>query len=47
MKSKIKVLGVFDGSFLRNLVGGGRKFFIFLKGGILKKKLLNPDSTVI
>ena len=36
MRSKKKVLGSFNGSFLRNLVGGGNSFFIFFKEGLLK-----------
>ena len=48
MKSKKKVLGCFNGSFLRNLVGGGHSFFIFFKGGLLKKKHLgNPDVSPV
>ena len=37
MKRKKKVLGVFNGSFISNPVGGGYRFFNFLKGGLLKK----------
>ena len=43
MKSKKKSLGVFISSFLRNLVGGGHKFFNLFKGGLLKKSWGNPD----
>ena len=38
MKRKKKVLGVFNGSFLSNLVGGVIVFFSFIRGGHLKKK---------
>ena len=38
---KKKVLGVFNGSFLRNLVGGGHSF-LFLKRGLYEKSLGNP-----
>ena len=38
-----KVLGCFNGRFLRNLRGGGHSFFNFFKGGLLKKSLGNPD----
>ena len=44
IKSKKKVLGVFNGSFLSSLVGGGHGFFNFFKRGLLKKKKKgNPD----
>ena len=29
-----KFLGIFNGSFLRNLVGGGHSFLNFLKGAL-------------
>ena len=41
-KKKKKVLSVFDGKFLRNLVGGGHSFFSFFKG-VLKKRFELSD----
>ena len=43
MKSKKKVLGVLNWSFLSSLVGGSNSLFKFFKKGDLKKKSLgNP-----
>ena len=42
MKSKKKILGVFNYSFWENLVGGDIAFLFFLKGTIKKNKLGNP-----
>ena len=43
MKSKRKkVLGVFKDSFLRNVLGGGHRFFNFIKEGLVKNSLGNP-----
>ena len=41
-KSKKKVLGIFNGSFLSNLVGGGHLFNFFLRGPF-EKSLGNSD----
>ena len=38
MKRKKKVLGVFDGSYLSNLVRVRHRFFIFFKGSLLSLK---------
>ena len=43
MESKIKILGVFNVSFLRNNVEGGRSFFNIFNEGLLKKSLVNHD----
>ena len=37
MKSNKKVLGVFNGSFFSNLVGGSHSFFNFCKGPFEKE----------
>ena len=37
-----RVLGGFNGSFLRNLVGRGQSLFNFFKIGLLKKSFRNP-----
>ena len=42
-KSKKKVIGGFNGSFLRNLVGGGHSSFNFFKRGLLKKIFGNSN----
>ena len=48
MKSKKKVLGALNGSFLSNLVEGGHRFFNFTKRGHLKKKSLgNPGLETV
>ena len=43
MKSKKKVLGDFNGSFLRNLIRGGHSSFNFFKGGLLIKIFGNSN----
>ena len=44
MKSKKKVLRVFNGIISNNFVEKRRCFFNFFKGGRLKKKIKNSDS---
>ena len=43
---KEKVLSVFYGSFLSNLVEGGHGFFYFFKEGHLQKSLGNPELVI-
>ena len=43
MNSKKKVLGVFYGSFLRNLVGGSKVFVNSEKLGLLQKSFGTPS----
>ena len=38
-----KVLGVFNVSFMSNVIRGGQSFFNFYLGGFLKKRIGNPD----
>ena len=43
LRHDLKVLGVFNGFFIRNLVWVGYNFFNFSKKALLKKCKGNPD----
>ena len=41
-KIKKNMLGVFNGSFLRDLLGDGHSFFYIFEEGLVKNSLRNP-----
>ena len=43
LRHDLKVLGVFNGFFIRNIVEVGYNFFNFFKEALLKKCKGNPD----